>query len=172
MPLHSKKFFGVSPVLATVILIAIAVTVSLAIAFWASGLTGSYTGFEDIRSLSSYVVVGYRISGSSSIKYYNVTFLWQNAGTADTTIVDIHLNGRSLKLFWPSAEVYLNKNPWVSASDTSFKEISFPSGSKLELVIVFASDPVSGSPFISGQTIEVEVVTSRGIFYVTLFNIP
>lgn len=168
----NKKFFGVSPVLATVILIAIAVTVSLAVAFWAAGLTGSYTGLEEIKSLSSYVVVGYRISGPSSIKYYNVTFIWKNAGTVDTTIIDIHLNGKSLKHFWPSAEVYVNNNLWVSSSDASFKEISFPSGSKLDLVIVFLFDQTSGSPFTSGQTIEVEAVTSRGVYYVTLFNIP
>ncbi|MCX8189569.1 MAG: hypothetical protein N3F64_07630, partial [Nitrososphaeria archaeon] len=153
-----------------VILIAIAVTLSLAIAFWSAGLTGAQTGFEEIRSLSSYVIVGYKISGTSSIKYYNVTFLWQNTGTADTTIIDIYLNGKSLKLFWPSAEVYINDNLWISSSDTGFKEISFPSGSKLDLVIVFLSNPTD--PFRPGQTIEVEAVTSRGIFYVTLFNIP
>jgi len=172
--LLNSRFSGISPVIATVILIAIAVTVSLAVAFWAAGLTGSFTRFERVHSLNAYVVVGYRISGTSSIKYYNVTFLWENLGSADTTIVDIHLNGKSLKSFWPSAEVYLDKDPtpWVSGHDTSFKEIPFPSGSKLNFVIVFPSDPVLGSPFASGQTIEVEAVTSHGVFYVTLFNIP
>jgi len=170
--LKDRKFCGISPVMATVILIAIAVTVSLAIAFWAGGLTGSFTKFERIESITSYVVVGYKIQGSTPIKYYNVTFLWRNIGTADTTIIDIILNEKPLKTFWPSSEVYVNRQsvPWISGSDSSFKEISFPSGSTLDLVIVFPSN--SASPFVSGQTIEVKVVTSHGVFYVTIFNIP
>jgi len=51
MLLRNRKFCGISPVMATVILIAIAVTLSLAIAFWAGGLTGTFTKFERIESL-------------------------------------------------------------------------------------------------------------------------
>lgn len=168
--MKDRKFFGISPVMATVILIAIAVTVSLAIAFWAAGLTGAFTRFERIESITSYVVIGYRIQGSTPVKYYNVTFLWKNVGTADTTIIDIILNEKPLKTFWPSSEVYLDGVLWVSGSDPSFKEIPFPSGSTLDLVITFPSN--TSPPFVSGQTVEVKVVTSHGVFYVTIFNIP
>ncbi|MBC7091949.1 MAG: hypothetical protein H5T50_08620 [Nitrososphaeria archaeon] len=96
--------------------------------------------------------------------------MWKNVGTADTTIIDIILNEKPLKTFWPSSEVYLDGVPWVSGSDPSFKEIPFPSGSTLDLVITFPSD--TSSPFVSGQTVEVKVVTSHGVFYVTIFNIP
>jgi flagellin-like protein len=37
---------GISPVVATVILVAVAIVIAIAVAFWASGLVGVFTRFE------------------------------------------------------------------------------------------------------------------------------
>jgi len=162
-----NRRFGISPVVATIVLIAIAVAVSLAVAFWAGGLTGVFTRFEKIEALRCDVV----LDSSGGSRDYRVIFLWKNAGTADTTIVDILLNDRPVKVFWPSAEVYLNGEVWVSGSDSSFRGVSFPSGSVVNIEILFPSNG-STSAFSPGQTIEVKVVTAYGVYYVKNLVVP
>jgi hypothetical protein len=61
---------GISPVVATVILVAVAIVIAIAVAFWASGLVGVFTRFEKIEIQSAYwtgsgVVILAKNTGSS-----------------------------------------------------------------------------------------------------------
>jgi archaeal type IV pilus assembly protein PilA len=61
---------GISPVVATVILVAVAIVIAIAVAFWASGLVGVFTRFEKIEIQAAYwdgenVVILARNTGSS-----------------------------------------------------------------------------------------------------------
>jgi archaeal type IV pilus assembly protein PilA len=61
---------GISPVVATVILVAVAIVIAIAVAFWASGLVGVFTRFEKIEIQAAYwdgenVVIIARNTGSS-----------------------------------------------------------------------------------------------------------
>jgi FlaG/FlaF family flagellin (archaellin) len=61
---------GISPVVATVILVAVAIVIAIAVAFWASGLVSVFTRFEKIEIQSAYwsgsaVVLIARNTGSS-----------------------------------------------------------------------------------------------------------
>ena len=61
---------GISPVVATVILVAVAIVIAIAVAFWASGLVGVFTRFEKIEIQSAYwdgtdVIIIAKNSGSS-----------------------------------------------------------------------------------------------------------
>jgi flagellin-like protein len=49
-----RKKSGISPVVATVILVAVAIVIAIAVAFWASGLVGVFTRFEKIEIQSAY----------------------------------------------------------------------------------------------------------------------
>jgi flagellin-like protein len=65
-----RKDSGISPVVATVILVAVAIVIAIAVAFWASGLVSVFTRFEKIEIVSAYwdgsqVVVIAKNSGSS-----------------------------------------------------------------------------------------------------------
>jgi len=67
-----RKNSGISPVVATVILVAVAIVIAIAVAFWASGLVSVFTRFEKIEIVSAYwdqqnnqVVVIAKNSGSS-----------------------------------------------------------------------------------------------------------
>ncbi len=70
--MKERKEAGISPVVATVILVAVAIVIAIAVAFWASGLVGVFTRFEKIEIVSAYwdqanqqVVVIARNTGSS-----------------------------------------------------------------------------------------------------------
>jgi len=65
-----RRKAGISPVVATVILVAVAIVIAIAVAFWASGLVSVFTRFEKIEIQSAYwdgtdVVIIAKNSGSS-----------------------------------------------------------------------------------------------------------
>lgn len=66
----NRRKAGISPVVATVILVAVAIVIAIAVAFWASGLVGVFTRFEKVEVQTAYwdgnqVVVVARNTGSS-----------------------------------------------------------------------------------------------------------
>ncbi len=80
-----RKSAGISPVVATVILVAVAIVIAIAVAFWASGLVGIFTRFE-------------RVEIVSVVQTGNDTFrvILRNTGSADTSIIQTVVNGRAV----------------------------------------------------------------------------
>jgi flagellin-like protein len=78
-----RKNSGISPVVATVILVAVAIVIAIAVAFWASGLVGVFTRFEKIEIQSAYWD---QPSGS-------VIIMARNTGSSPTTIDMLIVNG-------------------------------------------------------------------------------
>jgi len=74
---------GISPVVATVILVAIAIVIAIAVAFWASGLVGIFTRFEKIEITAAYVD-----------DEGNVVLEFKNTGSAQAVIDKVLINGR------------------------------------------------------------------------------
>ena len=73
---------GISPVVATVILVAIAIVIAIAVAFWASGLVGVFTRFEKLEITAAYW------DGESIVLHV------KNSGSADTVVDMIIVNGK------------------------------------------------------------------------------
>jgi FlaG/FlaF family flagellin (archaellin) len=72
---------GISPVVATVILVAVAIVIAIAVAFWASGLVGVFTRFEKIEIQAAYW------DGS------NVVIIAKNTGSSIAVVDMILVNG-------------------------------------------------------------------------------
>ena len=72
---------GISPVVATVILVAVAIVIAIAVAFWASGLVGVFTRFEKIEIQAAYW------DGDE------VVLIARNTGSSPTTIDMLIVNG-------------------------------------------------------------------------------
>jgi len=76
-----RKNSGISPVVATVILVAVAIVIAIAVAFWASGLVGVFTRFEKIEIQTAYW------SGSA------VVIIAKNTGSSIAVVDMILVNG-------------------------------------------------------------------------------
>ncbi|MEM2181876.1 MAG: archaellin/type IV pilin N-terminal domain-containing protein [Nitrososphaerota archaeon] len=76
-----RRKSGISPVVATVILVAVAIVIAIAVAFWASGLVGVFTRFEKIEIQSAYY------DGSS------IVIIAKNTGSSNAVIDMIMANG-------------------------------------------------------------------------------
>ena len=80
-----RKSSGISPVVATVILVAVAIVIAIAVAFWASGLVGVFTRFEKLEITSAIM---------TSANEFQVRI--RNAGSADTQIIQVVVQGRAV----------------------------------------------------------------------------
>jgi flagellin-like protein len=79
---QGRKNSGISPVVATVILVAVAIVIAIAVAFWASGLVGVFTRYEQLEVLSAYQ------SAADTI-----TIIVANRGTTNSSIIQVVVNG-------------------------------------------------------------------------------
>jgi flagellin-like protein len=82
--MRNTKKRGVSPVIATVILVAIAIVISIAAAFWMTGLLSSFTAYEKL-TLSAII--------SKSGSDHKVTIAITNDGTVTATVLKILIDG-------------------------------------------------------------------------------
>jgi len=80
-----RKSSGISPVVATVILVAVAIVIAIAVAFWASGLVGVFTRFEKLEIVSAVM---------TAEDTFRVRI--RNTGSADTQIIQVVVQGRAV----------------------------------------------------------------------------
>ncbi|MEM1564934.1 MAG: archaellin/type IV pilin N-terminal domain-containing protein [Candidatus Bathyarchaeia archaeon] len=81
-----KSRKALSPVVASIILIAVTVAVSIAVAAWMGALTFTFTATEQLQ------ITDLDFPNVSGTKYINVTI--RNTGTSPVTISEIWVNGQ------------------------------------------------------------------------------
>jgi flagellin-like protein len=82
---QGRKNSGISPVVATVILVAVAIVIAIAVAFWASGLVGIFTRFEKLEILSAYQGTGNDVN--------KIVIRVRNTGSSPTSVTEVVING-------------------------------------------------------------------------------
>ncbi|MEM3389668.1 MAG: archaellin/type IV pilin N-terminal domain-containing protein [Nitrososphaerota archaeon] len=141
---------GISPVMATVILVAIAIVIAIAVAFWATGLVGVFTRFEKLEITSAYYVSD-----------TGVVLTVRNTGSADTSIDNIFVNGM----------------PCVTDGDQCGIDPQLAPQNPLTVAIgdtkqITVGKPPSGDDWAHGVTYEIVVHTSSGKSYPVAVLIP
>jgi len=130
--LKSRK--ALSPVVASIILIAVTVAVSLAVAIWMGALTtGFMGGTEQLR------ITDVSYDKASNKVYIQVT----NTGEGTVTIIDVRIDDKS----------YTNYN----ANLSKILPYPMPKGNSTTLTLSFTN-----WPFQSGVTYTFTLVTSKG----------
>jgi len=127
---------GISPVVATVILVAIAIVIAIAVAFWASGLVGIFTRFEKLEITAAY----WDSTAGGFVLIVNST------GSADATIADILVNG-------------------VPGATWSCDTTSLPAGTGTTCTISEPPSSVTGGAWKSGVTYEITIRSAAGKLY-------
>ena len=130
--LKDKK--GISPVITTVILVAVGIALAVAIGLWMSGLVATFTRFEKLEVSSAYAI--------STQTGWTVTIIAKNTGSADATISTIMINGIPV----PNAQ----NAPGVG-------QITYSTGNAGPT----AFDPDTGAPVAVGSTITFTIPLSN-----------
>jgi len=146
-----RKDRAVSPVIATIILVAIAIVMSIAVAYWALGLGGTFTRYEKIEIMSMYAT---KESGDG----WKITANLRNTGSAPATINMILINGKPTNEYNPP----INVDPDVSTG------VTLNPGDTKSFKITISLD----SGFSSGMSVEVTFHTAAGSDYPKVIVLP
>jgi len=182
----SRKRFnrrGLSPVIATVILVAVTIVVAVAIAYWMGGIAGLYTRYEQLEIVYANAV------WNSTADYWEITLKVKNKGSAAATIDDILLNGISITNvkngtsgdFYPANVTYCEGTPtWSNFGSIHNKTLSsnditttLNGGEEKYLAITLPNEAVMGSSTASsGLSLEIKLHTAAGREYPKLISLP
>jgi flagellin-like protein len=149
MGMSMRKKRGISPVIATVIIVAIAITVAIAVGLWITGIVGTFTRFERLEITSAYV-------SSKSDTGFTIKVIANNTGSAAATITDIFINGKPMSAAGADD---------LSESDKTHTLIgkTINPGEGIDGTITLKSDTTN--KYTSGQTVEIVLHTASGKDY-------
>jgi len=162
--LHADRR-GISPVVATVILVAVTIVVAVAVAYWMGGLTAIYTRFEKLEITSAPVDVIENftdVQELANVKEWNTSSGWKitvnvkNSGSADATIDNILINGKPWDAYSDRVKIFVSNNEQTKIN------VPVKAGDAEEIVIYIKAD---GAPFTSGTSIDIRLHTAAGQEY-------
>ena len=138
-----RKNRGISPVIATVILVAVTIVTAITASFWMGGLTQSYMKNE-LLEVSAYVTPG--------AEGWNVTFDLKNVGPSSISFTGFTVNDVPIGSYTPTINA------------TGFDPLS--SGISATGLIEITVDH-----FSAGTTIEICILTASGMEYPILVGL-
>jgi flagellin-like protein len=141
---------AVSPVIATVILVAIAITVAVAVAYWMGGIAGTYTHFEQIEIQNALCTA----HGSPSD--WNVTLTLKNTGTRDVTLITCFVNDEEVDAYGVSVPYSFNEDWATSMPNTQV----IKSGATLVIHVFLDHDR---STLSSGTSVNLKLHSAGGM---------
>jgi len=150
-----RKSKGISPVIATVILVAIAIVISIAAAFWMTGLLTSFTTYERVQIISSYAI--------KSAGTYSVCVNMTNTGAVNITVTAILINDKPFDTYGTNVKIYNG-----TSEITNLLPFSFGPGHKFNLAIT----NLSTSALRPGTVIKVSILTASGATYERTITLP
>ena len=148
---------AVSPVIATVILVAIAITVSVAVAYWMGGIAGSFTQFEKVEIQSG--VCKWDETNSE----WNVEIKMKNTGTATATLIGVFVNEIEVDGYSYSAPCPNNQTETDMTTSMTIE-----SGATATIKVYIDVGWESVTP---GTTVNIKIHSAGGMDYVKLITL-
>jgi len=108
---------GISPVIATVIIVSVAIAIAVAVAFWMTGITGLFTRYERVEITNCYA------DWNTTCNCWLIVIQLRNSGSDDATIDEIFINGRphaAITNLTDTAIGYYNGKTSPSLSDGTY----------------------------------------------------
>jgi flagellin-like protein len=146
---QGRKNSGISPVVATVILVAVAIVIAIAVAFWASGLVGIFTRFEKLEILSAYQ--------GTDADVNNIVIRVRNTGSSRTSITEVVINGVNVGQPGGACDIEVGKTKIVTITTSglmagvTYEVLLKTSGGKQYPTAVLAHSGITeGIPTIAG----------------------
>jgi len=152
-----KNRKAVSPVIATVILVAVAITISVAVAYWMGGISSQYTKFEKVE-VSSAVC-------QADTGGWNITLKLKNTGTAQATLKNVFIN--DFEVIYDDSAIAVVPGQAV-ADFSSTTGLSMSSGANATVILYISNTYKSYS---AGTTLNVKFHSAGGMDYLKLIEL-
>ena len=176
---------AISPVIATIIIVAVAIVMSIAVAYWVLGLAGTFTRYEKLEITAMYATttnLQYQdrtAGGWETISGWNVTAKLRNTGSATATVNMILINGKPIDIFNDTVTVGDKKiYVWVLVDGKPLDQALKGTGAILNpgdertFVISIPRASLAGINFVPGMSIEVTFHTAAGSDYPKVVVLP
>ena len=151
--IRSRK--AVSPVIATVILVAVAITVAVAVSYWMGGISSQYTKFEKVEIQSATCTY-------DSAGFWNVSLKMKNTGTATASLIAVFINELEVEHY----------NDTIVQTDSTSTSMTgqdiITSGDELTFWLAIDNGYATLS---SGTTINVKIHSAGGMDYIKLVEL-
>lgn len=147
-----RNLKAVSPVIATIIIVAIAIVMSIAVAYWMLGLGSSFTKYEKVEFTAAYIT---RDASNNFVVNLNLKNTGSAAATVDPTLT--LLNGK------PASTYTGVSTPNLSPSNT------MEPGKSASGTITL---PLTSGDWTSGMTVEIMLHTTAGKDYPKVITLP
>jgi flagellin-like protein len=162
---------AVSPVIATVILVAVAITVAVAVSYWMGGISSQYTKFEKVEIQSGICI------WDGSTYNWNISLKMKNTGTATSTLIGVFINDIEVNS-------YTSDSPGAAEATTDMgASLTIASGASTTINIVIDGQgdggegvpPVAGTDYwqsvTPGTTVNIKVHSAGGMDYIKLLEL-
>jgi len=162
-----RKRRAISPVIATVILVAVAITVAVGVSYWMSGIAGQYTAFEKVEIQTGYATY------DTSNTIWTVTMAIKNSGSADATINMVFLNDvPCLEVNYGKAAGSIVATQW--GTDIPFTGVTLQPGES-DTFHIYIDNPCTGIPELyylsAGTTANVKLHSAGAMDYIKLIKL-
>lgn len=156
---------AVSPVIATIIIVAVAIVMAIAVAYWMLGLAGTFTRYEKLEFQSAYAVKN---------TDFQINMTLKNTGSSPATVTMFFLNGIPQNAISSSGLTIQFYNSTSSAwEDFVSVTVTINAGSPQDFGITLTPGTTIGSgSAVSGVTLEVMVQTAAGNQYPKTIVLP
>jgi flagellin-like protein len=161
MVMKSRK--AISPVIATVILVAVAITIAVAVSYWMSGISSSYTKFEKVEIQSSQCV---KTGTAGTVNAaWNVTLSLKNSGSATSTINGVYVNDQIATL---GQTIGTNS---TLRTDVPAAGLTIASGGTTTVKIFVGQAWPATAHLTSGTTVNIKIHSAGGMDYIKLIEL-
>ncbi len=162
--LEMKSRKAISPVIATVILVAVAITIAVAVSYWMSGIAGQYTKFEKVEIQAA--------SCEKLTNYWKITLTMKNSGSATSTLNGVYIDD-IVALYNPAATPPVTPftNIQADVGLGSTETVSIPSGQTKTVTVYVGIGWPSGAAVTSGTTIDIKIHSAGGMDYIKLVGL-
>ena len=156
----AKNIKAISPVIATIIIVAVAIVMSIAIAYWMMGLATTFTRYEKLEYTAAYAV--------AEENGWTVSLSLRNSGSATATVNNIMINGI------PYTQIKITEeNITVTViPDVAGEPQSVNPGGSIDITIQIPAKEYQAGNFTSGVSVEIVVVTAAGNQYPKTIVLP
>ena len=153
---------AVSPVIATVILVAVTITVAVAVSYWMSGISSQYTSFEKVEIQTGY---GTLVPSQG----WDITLELKNTGTAPATLTHVFVNDVPVSLYGVTTGL-ASQSASYDAIETDIPVLGLPikSGAS-DTVDVYIG--IAYASLSSGTTVNIKIHSAGGMDYIKLVEL-
>ncbi len=150
---------GVSPVITTVIIVAVGITIAIAVALWMTGLIGAFMGYEKVEIRSAFP------EPKENRWVIHLTYL--NTGSTPAKIDNIFINNVPFNQWGARISWTAGANPGTGLP------VPANIGETVSLdITVDVNATYGGQTLVSGVTVEIKLHSTGGREYFTSVVLP